>query len=519
MALGKALSVSLAGLDGHLVEVEADVGAGLPGMHIVGLGDAAVSEARDRVRTAVVNSNLGWPRTRIVVSLTPASLRKHGSAFDLAIVCAILAARMVGAYPEGPRGGVAEGPADRLGRTVLLGEVGLDGAIRPVRGVLAALLTARDAGVRQAIVAEANAAEASLVSDMTIGTAGTLDQLWHWACTGCGLGHVAPEVPAPAPASPDLADVHGQDQARRALEIAAAGRHHLLLTGSPGTGKSMLAARLPGILPPLGERAALEVTAIHSIAAAGDAVIPAAHPPFVAPHHTVGHAALIGGGSGVPLPGAVSLAHHGVLFLDEVSLIPARHLDALRVPLETGEATLHRSRWRVSYPARFQFVAAANRCRCGAADPADCRCTPGERRNHLANLSGPLLDRVDLRVRLHPRRSVLAAEPGEPSAPVRDRVCAARERAAARWAKLGFGPELATADVPGPALRRRAPADEEAMAWLSDELGRGALTQRGVDRTLRVAWTLADLAGRDVPNIGDVADAAEFHRDDEEATA
>ncbi|WP_448851004.1 YifB family Mg chelatase-like AAA ATPase [Corynebacterium sp. 335C] len=513
MTVGRAASVALAGLEGHLVEVEADVGAGLPGMHVVGLGDAAVSEARSRTRTAAVNSGLGWPRTKVVVSMSPASLRKHGSAFDLAITCAVLSAGL----DPGPAGDAAR---DRLAATVLLGELGLDGAVRDVPGVLAAVLAARDAGVRAVVVPEGCGPEAALVGGVAVACAADLAQLWRWVVTGEGLAAPGEPRPAPQPAAPDMADVHGQEEARRALEVAAAGRHHLLFTGAPGTGKSMLAARLPGILPPLGERAALEVTAICSIAGHGGGGLgPAAHPPFVAPHHTVSAAALLGGGPGVPQPGAVSLAHHGVLFLDEVALMPGRHLDALRVPLETGTVSLHRSRHRVSYPARFQLVAAANPCRCGAADPGECRCSPGERRRHMASLSGPLLDRIDVRVRLHPRHSVLAPEPGEPSSAVRERVAGARGRAAARWAGLGLGEAVATAEVPGPVLRRHAPPDEEGLAWLAAVLADGAMTQRGVDRTLRVAWTLADLAGRARPGLGDVADAAALHSDAEEVLA
>lgn len=524
MAVGRAVSVALSGLEGHLVEVEADVGAGLPGMHVVGLGDAAVSEARSRTRTAAVNSGLGWPRTKIVVSMSPASLRKHGSAFDLAIVCAVLSAGL----DPGPSGDAAR---DRLAGAVLLGELGLDGAVREVPGVLAAVLAARDAGVAGVVVPPGCGPEAALVPGISVGCARDLAQLWRWVTAGTGLDAPGRPPRVLEPGAPDLSDVHGQETARRALEVAAAGRHHLLFTGAPGTGKSMLAARLPGILPPLGEREALEVTAIRSIAATGgEGTAPAAHPPFVAPHHTVSAAALLGGGPGTPAPGAVSLAHHGVLFLDEVSLMSGRHLDALRVPLETGRVVIHRARHRIAYPARFQLVAAANPCRCGAADPADCRCAPGERRRHMASLSGPLLDRIDVRVRLHPRRAVLAPEPGEPSAIVRDRVLAARDRAAARWARLGLGPApgepgklgpctIATADVPGPALRRHAPPDEEAMAWLGARLADGALTQRGIDRTLRVAWTLADLAGLGRPGLGEVADAADLHEDAEEVAA
>lgn len=506
MTVGRALSVSLQGVDGTTVEVEADVGRGLPGMHIGGLGDAAVAEARERVRTAALNSGLTWPKTKVVVSMSPASLRKHGSAFDLAIVCAVLSAAARDAGAQG-----------RLSRTVLLGEVGLDGTVRPVPGVLPAVLAARDAGVKWVVVPRANLAEAALVTGIGVGGVATLAQLWRWALTGDGVDEAADPVAVPGPDVPDMRDIHGQDDARAALEVVAAGGHHLFLTGPPGTGKSMLAARLPGILPPLGEREALEVTAVHSVdgrMSDGGGLV--TRPPFVAPHHTVTPAALVGGGSGVPKPGAVSLAHRGVLFLDEVTLMPARTLDALRTPLERGEVTLLRARHQVRYPCRVQLVLAANPCPCGAAEPDECSCAPGVRRRHLSAVSGPLRDRIDVHLPIHPRHAVLRPEPGEDSAAIRDRVTEARDRARSRWRDRGLGEIPVNADVPGPWLRREAPADDIAMAYLQCRLGERTVTQRGVDRALRVAWTLADLAGRGTPTLDDVARACELH---EPATA
>ncbi|MFD6727788.1 YifB family Mg chelatase-like AAA ATPase [Corynebacterium xerosis] len=504
MSVGRAASVALQGLDGVLVEVEADVGRGLPGMHIGGLGDAAVAEARDRVRTAAVNSGLTWPRTKIVVSMSPASLRKHGSAFDLAIVCAVLSAGLDDA--DEARG--------RLEHTVLLGEVGLDGTVRPVQGILPAVIAARDAGLRWAVVPTANVAEAALVDGIAVGGVSSLAQLWRWALTGGGVDEPdGTRRDTETREMPDMRDIHGQDAARRALEVVAAGGHHLFLSGPPGTGKSMLAARLPGILPPLGTAEALDVTAVHSVAgtAEGAAAGLITQPPFVAPHHTVSAAALLGGGSGMPRPGAMSLAHGGVLFLDEVTLMPARVLDALRTPLEQGEVVLLRSRHQVRYPCRVQLVMAANPCPCGAAEPGDCICPPGARRRHMAAVSGPLRDRIDVQLPIHPRHSMVRPEPGEESASIRERVIAARERGRARWEKLGIAGVTANSDVPGPVLRRRAPADDAGMAYLECRLAERTVTQRGVDRALRVAWTLADLDGRDLPTLEDVASACDLH--------
>ncbi|MBV7295221.1 YifB family Mg chelatase-like AAA ATPase [Corynebacterium sp. TAE3-ERU12] len=510
MAVGRASSVALQGIDGHLVTVEADVGRGLPGMHIGGLGDAAVSEARDRVRTAAVNSGVQWPRTKIVVSMSPASLRKYGSAYDLAIVCAVIAA------------GLADADIDhRLATTVLIGEVGLAGDIRAVSGVLPAVLGARDAGIARVVVPKANGVEAAMVEGMSVITAAHLTELWDWLRTGSGLSPAAaqPWATQRAP-GPDMADVHGQPQARRALELAAAGGHHMLMVGAPGTGKSMLAQRLPGILPPLSRAEALESTAIHSVSSHHSAhAIRAGCRPFISPHHTASSAALLGGGCGIPHPGAVSLAHRGVLFLDEVSLMSGRVLDSLRTPLETGEVVFHRDRRTVCYPAQFQLIAAANQCRCGATEASLCTCTQADRRNHLKGLSGPLLDRIDLRVRLDPQHSVLSTQRAESSADIAARVEEARHRAHTRWAGLGHLPQTTNARVSGTTLRSYAPADDEGMAWLATQLAEKTVTQRGIDRTLRVAWTLADLAAKPQPELGEVADAIELHIDHEAVLA
>ncbi|WP_448854247.1 YifB family Mg chelatase-like AAA ATPase [Corynebacterium frankenforstense] len=513
--LGRTRTVALNGVDAHLVTVEANIGPGLPGVHVVGMGDTAVRESRDRIRTAVTNSGLDWPRTKIVVSMSPADLPKAGSQFDLAMALAVLSGAERG---RGER---------RLREAMVIGEIGLDGTVREVPGALPAALVARSHGLDTVIVPPGNAAEASVLASVEVLVAPTLADAWDWACgraelpragrpggpgaaSGTGPGGLGDLRAGRAARVPDLADVAGQPEARLALEVAAAGGHHMMMVGPPGSGKSMLAERLPGILPPLTEREMIEATVVHSVAAATGAG-PVTHPPFIAPHHTVTRAALLGGGAGHLRPGAVSLAHRGVLFLDEVSEVPAAVLDGLRQPLETGEVHLLRSRSRVTLPAGFQLVLAANPCRCGAAEPAACRCSPAERARYLSNLSGPLCDRLDIFVRTR-ATGTLSAPTGESSAAVAGRVAAARERAAARWAGTGSaGPEWAGRRVPGPVLRRRFPATEEAMALLEAFLAEGSVSQRGVDRTLRLAWTLADLEEVARPGLDHVHRAVALH--------
>lgn len=504
MTVGTALAVSLSGIEGTIVQVEADVGRGLPGMYIGGLGDAAVGEAKHRVRTAVANSELPWPRTKVVVSLSPAHIRKHGTSFDLAIVCAILAATCLTERDGESRG--------RLRHTVMIGELGLDGSIRPVRGVLPQVLAAREAGARWVIVPAANAAEAALVDGIAVCTADDLTQLWGWVLTGQGLVRALDDEHSEQTFSVDLADVDGQAEVRFALEVAAAGGHNLFLQGSPGTGKSMLAERLPTILPPLEKWQQLQVTALHSVAGALETVDKLVHhPPFVAPHHSATVAALVGGGA-VPKPGAISLAHHGVLFLDEITLMRPAVLDALRMPLESGVVVHMRSHHRVSFPANTQLVMATNPCRCGAAYPSECACTSAERARHQRALSGPLRDRMDLQVTMSPAGAKLG-ESNESSAVVRERVLAARDRARHRWQALGVAPEegVTNARLPRSLLRRHANLDEEAMGLLDYMLSSGEITQRGVDKVIAVAWTLADLAGKDTFTFDEVQRAFRLH--------
>ncbi|QZN84559.1 YifB family Mg chelatase-like AAA ATPase [Cellulomonas sp. C5510] len=496
MVLGRTRAVALVGLRGHVVDVEAHLASALPAFALVGLPDASLTEARDRVRAAVGSTGLTWPNRRITVNLSPAALPKSGPGFDLAVAVSVLAAA-----------GMVD--AEAAARAVHLGELGLDGRLRPVRGVLPAVAAAVAAGQPDVVVPVADAAEAALVPGARV--------------TGCrSLAEVvrrhggAVEVPEVVAVSPDrgaarrrepvgdLADVLGQPEARTAVEVAAAGAHHLLLVGPPGAGKTMLASRLPGLLPDLGEADAVEVTAVHSVAGTFD---PSGgllrRPPFEDPHHTATPASIIGGGSGTPRPGAASRAHRGVLFMDEAPEFPAAVLQTLRQPLEHGELVIHRSGGAARYPARFQLVLAANPCPCGRATGAGlgCDCTSLERRRYFGRISGPLLDRVDVQVEVPPVGRAHLAAPGESTATVAARVAAARVAQTARWAGT---PWRANAEVPGRELRDRLRARPRLLTDVDDAVDAGWLTLRGADRVLRVAWTVADLAGIDAPTRAEV---------------
>ena len=496
MTLARSWSVGLAGVHGAMVEVEVDMAAGVPHVALVGLPDAVVRQSVDRVRAAVVNAGQKFPQRRITIGLSPASMPKQGSGFDLALAAALLAAS----------GAVPHAAVDRL---VLLGELGLDGSVRGIRGVLPAVLAAARAGHAQVVVPEANADEAALVDSVEVLAVGTLVELVaHLRGRARLSSHCRGPLPPPPPV-PDLGDVVGQAAGRRAVEVAAAGGHHLFMTGPPGACKTMLAERLPGLLPALDEQAALEVTAIHSVAGTLPSGAPlVTRPTFEAPHHSATMAALIGGGSGQIRPGAVCRAHRGVLFLDEAPEFPRVVLDTLRQPLERGQVTIQRAAGSATFPCRAQLVLAANPCPCAsAAGDTACTCSPLERRRYQSRLSGPLLDRIDLRVDLPPVTRAAWLDGGgspESTATVAQRVRVARATAAARLAGTGL---VVNSQIPGRLLRERWAVPRASLVLAERALERGALSVRGFDRVLRVAWTLADLAGRPVPGGDEVAEA------------
>jgi len=507
MRFATARTISLSGAAGYLVDVQVDLAQGVVATALVGRPDASINEARDRVRAAVTNTGFTWPATRrVTILLSPADLPKRGPHFDLAIAVAVL-------------GAIEEVPDESLQKVAFVGELTLDGRLRPVPGVLPMTMAARARGMTCMVVPEPQAEEAALVPEMAVIGVRSLRQVVAHL-----RGDPVPDAPPVAHTGGaslltwrgerrtedlDMADVLGMADARYALEVAAAGGHHLMLSGPKGAGKTTLAERVPGLLPDLTLEESLELTAIHSLSGGlppGQVLL--SRPPFRAPHHSASRTSLLGGGTGRVRPGEVSRAHHGCLFLDELPLFSADLVEALRQPLESGEVTIARGEESATFPARTMVLIACNPCPCGEYHPARrdhrCSCTEVRRRQYRTKLSGPIIDRVDITRHVDPVPPHEARDPlarPEPSAPIRQRVQRARERQAERYAGT---PWRLNADVPGPALLRRWPLDDAATRALEDRVYGGVLTGRGGTRVHRIAWTVADLRGLARPGVDEL---------------
>ncbi|MEE4638309.1 MAG: YifB family Mg chelatase-like AAA ATPase [Wenzhouxiangella sp.] len=496
MGLATIFSRAQVGIDAPEVLVEVHLGPGLPGFGIVGLPETAVRESKDRVRAAMDNAGFRRPQWKTTVSLAPADLPKEGARFDLPIALGVLAAS-------------GQVQAADLARWEFLGELALDGSLRPVRGCLPAILQARRQG-RCLVLPAANADEASLVGDAEVYLAGHLTDVVAALSGEKQLAQPQPLAPASELGLLDLADVLGQHRARRALEICAAGAHNLLFIGPPGSGKTLLASRLPGILPPMSEEEALEAAAVASIAGLGLEPARWRTRRFRSPHHTASGIALVGGGS-KPRPGEISLAHGGVLFLDELPEFSRRVLEVLREPMESGRITISRAAVQAEFPSRFQLVAAMNPCPCGYAGDLSgrCTCTPDQTRRYRDRISGPLLDRIDLHVEV-PRQSLSGHPPGEPSAAVRERVIAARHRQARRgWVN-------ARLDVTG--IREHCSLPPNMARFLEQACERLQLSGRAHHRILRVARTIADLDASDSLQMNHLSEAIGYRQLDRQTT-
>lgn len=495
-------SATVIGLEGQLVKVEVDVTGELPSFNIVGLPDPAVRESRERVHAAIRNSGYHFPEARIIVNLAPADIRKEGSIFDLPIALGLLLAT----------GQCATDVADT---TMVVGELGLDGTVRPVNGVLSMAMAASRQGIQRMIVPPANAKEAAVVTDVGVYTAETLYDAVRLLETEFMADPVCVDPAELTPDRPqysvDFADVRGQELAKRAMEVAVAGGHHILMIGPPGVGKTMLAQRVPTIMPPMSLDEAIEVTQIYSVAGLLPREVAIVRErPFRSPHHTASAAGLIGGGT-IPRPGEVSLAHNGVLFLDEMPEFPRQALEAMRQPLESGSVVIARAELTLRFPARFQLIASMNPCPCGHwGDPTrPCQCSAGAIARYRRRVSGPVLDRIDIHMEV-PRlkaEELMAPGAGEPSERIRDRICAARQRQASRYTGTGF---LKNADLTSRAVREFCRLGPEAEGLLKTALDQFALSARAHDKVLKVARTIADLEGSDDIQTAHVAEAIQY---------
>lgn len=500
MAIGSTLSVGLIGLKAFVIQIQAFISPGLPYFSIIGLPDTSLSEARERVKSACQACGFSWPQTRVTVNMSPAALPKRGPGHDLAIAASVLAAS--GAIPH-----------DCLEGTVVLGEVNLDGSVLPIQGLLPIMLHAEERGIRRMIVPYRNLAEANMIEGIettAVRHVGELIELMggnaRYACVEEPLVQEddTPSADAQAQSIADMSEVLGQDHAKWALQVAAAGGHHMLMIGPPGSGKTMLASRLPSIMCPLTDTEQLEVASIRSLCGTLPRYGITDVPPYEAPHHTASMAALVGGGAGIAGPGAITRAHRGILFLDEAPEFSAKALQTLREPLESGFVSLSRSKGSTYYPAAFQLVMAANPCPCGYAYGTGerCTCKSLERQRYFNRLSGPILDRVDIQIEVPPVSKIVAQSDscGESSATIRQRVISARNAAIERFRAQGW---TCNAQASGNWLHRNT--SRKALELVNQALANHKLTLRGADRAMRLAWTLADMEGRLSPTRGDIS--------------